>query len=131
VGDFLAFRRMLMPLLLQLFFWLGVLGCIGAGVFVIMSDPGTVTIPQQVGGVNTPDLKQLGDAKLYVGLLLIIGGPIVLRLYFELLMLPFRINGTLTEIRKLLVAQNSQKPAAPGPASHPVPLDPAPLRARR
>ncbi len=132
MGDFLAFRRMLLPLLLQLFFWLGVLACIGAGVYLLLADDPTL---KPLFATNAP---WLGSAwvdwilqfRVNLAVALIVGGPFVLRLHFELLLLPFRINSTLTEIRKILLAQNNKTPAPPA-TSHPVPLDPGPVRVRR
>ncbi len=54
------------------------------------------------------DFKKLSEHKLEIGIALIVGGPLVLRLVFELLLLPFRINNTLTDIRKGLLAQNTK-----------------------
>ena len=31
MGDLLSFRRMVTPVLIQLIFWLGILGCLGGG----------------------------------------------------------------------------------------------------
>jgi hypothetical protein len=132
VGDFLAFRRMLLPLLIQLIFWLGVLACIGAGVYVILTDASNLTTQlASAPTFLTWAVIYVTENKLNAGLILIIGGPIVLRLFFELILLPFRINATLTEIRRALIIQN-QKPAVQAPVSHPAPLEPgAPVRVRR
>jgi len=44
------------------------------------------------------------------GLLLLILGPLLVRIYFEILMIIFRINSTLTDIRN-----NTKPKEAPAP----------------
>jgi hypothetical protein len=77
MSDFLTFRKMITTLIIQAIFWLGVIVTVVAG------------------------LGMLADEKAG-GLLLIILGPLVVRIYCELLIVIFRINETLTEIRNLL-----------------------------
>jgi hypothetical protein len=81
MGDFLTFRRMITPLLIQIVFWLGILAIIGAGLVAILGDDPRIAL----GGV-----------------LLLLFGPIVLRVYCELLILTFRMNETLTDIDRAL-----------------------------
>lgn len=75
--DFLTFRRMLMPILIQAIFWIGVVSVVIGGIY-------TVT---QSGG-------------LLIGLIIIILGPIGVRLYAEMLIVIFKINDTLIEIKQ-------------------------------
>ena len=80
-SDFLSFRKMVTPIIIQILFWLGVIIAIISGIVSI------------VYGVVRSDVPIL----LY-GLLFLILGPLVVRIYCEILILFFRINETLTEI---------------------------------
>ncbi len=81
--DFLKFRKMFTPVIIQILFWIGV------GVSVIA---GLV----QIGTA----FSRYGSAvSVLTGLLTIVLGPVVVRIYCELLILFFRMNETLTEIR--------------------------------
>ena len=80
-SDFLSFRKMVTPIIIQILFWLGVIIAIIFGIVSI------------VYGVIRSDVPTL----LY-GLLVLIVGPLVVRIYCEILILFFRINETLTEI---------------------------------
>ena len=75
MGDFLAFRKMLTPILIQVVFWVGVLACVIVGLTRIGSQP-------------------------LIGFLILVVGPLAVRIYCELLMVIFTINDSLVEIRK-------------------------------
>jgi len=85
VSDFWAFRTMVTPVIIQIIFWIGTLIClfVGAGM-IIMGVSG-----QHVG---------LGHY-IWKGILLFILGPLGVRVYCEILIVFFRINETLTEIK--------------------------------
>jgi hypothetical protein len=83
--DFLAFRTMLTPLIIQAIFWFGTVICVLAGLLFIMTG---------FGRYGTPEVLQ--------GFALLILGPLVVRIYCELLIIFFRINETLTEIKHTL-----------------------------
>lgn len=75
--EFLTFKRMLMPILIQVLFWIGVVVVVIGGIY---------TMTQKSGALP--------------GLLLIILGPIGVRLYAEMLIVIFKINDTLTEVKQ-------------------------------
>ena len=84
VGDFIKFRKMITPAIIQVLFW------VGAVVSVLT---GLVTMAlsfRQYGG---------GAAAFLGGFFIIILGPVFVRIYCELLILFFRMNETLTEIK--------------------------------
>jgi len=81
VNDFLAFRTMVTPVIIQIIFWIGVALCIIFGF-------ATIFIGSQYGGASP-----------VMGFLIIILGPVVVRIYCEILIIFFRINETLTEIK--------------------------------
>jgi Domain of unknown function (DUF4282) len=74
LGDFLSFRRMITPIIIQIIFWIAIVGVV-IGSFVAMQE-------SPAGGIA-----------------ILIFGPIVVRIYAELLMVIFRMNETLTDIR--------------------------------
>lgn len=86
IMDFLSFRKMITPIIIQIIFWIGVAICVIAGFGTIIAGIG------DYGG----GLAVLG------GLATIIFGPIVVRIYCELLILFFRMNETLTDISNKL-----------------------------
>jgi hypothetical protein len=85
MGDFWAFRKMVTPVIIQILFWVGVIICVVTGVILI--------------GMG---IKQPGNQSVFTGVLLVIFGPLAVRLYCEILIVFFRINETLTEIKHLL-----------------------------
>ena len=92
MNDFLAFRKMITPVIIQILFWIGVVGCVISGLVAIASG--------QVGGV-----------------IILLLGPVFVRIYCELLIVVFRMFDALQEIVK-----NTSKGAAPAaapPASQP------------
>jgi hypothetical protein len=116
---------MLLPVLIQLIFWLLVLASIAAGVMIIVD---------QVPGQKDPNgldarLQEMANGepwktwnvnldllKLIVGLTFCLINPLLLRLFTEALILPFRINSTLTDVRNALLEAAEREPR-PAPAS--------------
>lgn len=73
--DYLTFRRMITPIIIQILFCLGVIVFVLGGLFLV------------------------SNREVVIGLLTLVVGPIAVRIYCELLILFFRMNETLTEIR--------------------------------
>lgn len=84
MSDFLSFRKMITPVVIQILFWLGVLICVAAGLLLFA---GSDSLPSS--GFVSPRLA---------GLLLIVVGPILVRIYCELLIVLFRIHESLRAI---------------------------------
>lgn len=76
--EFLFFRRMLIPIIAQLLFWIAVAICVAVGIF----------------GLFNHDVM--------AGLGLMIFGPLVARLVCEYIIVFFRISDTLTEIKDMM-----------------------------
>ncbi len=91
MSDFWAFRTMVTPVIIQVLFWVGVIVCIIAGLVMI------------VMGIKLP-----GDQMVLKGVLLAILGPLGVRVYCEILIVFFRINETLTEIKHALDGRQAQ-----------------------
>lgn len=85
MSDFWAFRTMVTPVIIQIVFWVGVIACVVAGIIMIGM------------GVKMP-----GEQLVLKGVLLVILGPLGVRVYCEILIVLFRINETLTEIKHTL-----------------------------
>lgn len=85
--DFLKFRLMITPVIIQILFWVGAVAMIVIGLVIMAGSFG------YYGG---------GGASFFGGLLIIVFGPIIVRIYCELLILLFRMNETLSEIKGTL-----------------------------
>ncbi|MFW5923082.1 MAG: DUF4282 domain-containing protein [Planctomycetota bacterium] len=72
--DFLLFKKMITPVFIQVAFWIGVVACLISGIVLLRENP--------MGGI-----------------LIILLGPIGVRIYCEIIILAFSINDTLTEIK--------------------------------
>ncbi|HEY2908899.1 MAG TPA: DUF4282 domain-containing protein [Gemmataceae bacterium] len=97
--DYLAFRKMIVPLIIQVIFWFfTAVILIGAVGYLIMSLASGVT------------------AAILTGLaVLIVGAPLyilLIRIYCEVLIVIFRMNDTLTDIKAVLEKQQSPQPPA-------------------
>ncbi len=88
MSDFWSFRTMVTPVIIQILFWVGVILCVIGGAIMI------------IYGAN---YYQLGQGRyLWQGVLLFLLGPLAVRIYCEILIVFFRINETLTEIKHSL-----------------------------
>ena len=87
IDDFLKFRKMITPVIIQILFWIGVAGTVIAAL---------MTMATSFGRYGS------GFAGFLGGLLMLVIGPVVVRIYCELLILMFRMNETLTEIKNSL-----------------------------
>ena len=76
--DFLAFRRMLTPYLIQLFFWIALLLCVITAV------------------------ADFRSGEVWLGIAVLIIGPLFTRLSCEVLIIFFKINEAVTEINHTL-----------------------------
>ncbi len=85
VIDFLTFRKMITPIIIQIVFWLGVVLVIIAGLINIVQ-----------GSTH----RYGSGEQVLLGVLMMLLGPLVVRIYCEILILFFRMNSTLTDIRK-------------------------------
>ncbi len=92
MSDFWSFRKMVTPVIIEILFWVGVIVCLIAGLILV------------VAGIKTSQPQSVLS-----GVLLIIFGPLAVRVYCEILIVFFRINETLTEIKHLL--EGRQAPA--------------------
>jgi hypothetical protein len=98
--GFVGFRKMMTPRLIQFIFWFGVVVCELLGLLFILGGISTMNDYNSVDGSGGGLLALV----LYVlfALFLMVLGPIFVRIFCELVMVVFRINETLAEIRDLL-----------------------------
>ncbi|MFW6011122.1 MAG: DUF4282 domain-containing protein [Desulfosalsimonas sp.] len=86
LGGFWTFRKMITPVLIQIFFWIGVIACIITGII-------------NLGEAYHEYSGRWNELQVIIGLGFIILGPLFLRIYCEFMILFFRMNETLTEIK--------------------------------
>jgi uncharacterized protein DUF4282 len=83
MGDFLRFDTMLTPVVIQIVFWIAVVITVVVGFIQLFG----------------------GGFAVITGLLTMILGPVVARIYCEIVIVFFRINDHLRQIQ-----QNTQRP---------------------
>lgn len=93
--SFLKFERMITPVFIQIMFWIGFLASILSGFamigFGIISDSG-------------------GFLNVLAGLAMMLIGPLIVRIYCEMLIVIFKMHGSLIDIKNS-VAQESNLPS--------------------
>lgn len=103
--DFLTFRRMITPYLIQALFWIGVAASVAAGCAILFSGITGAGIAGRRDGVGAV------LAAICLSPLVVILGILLSRIYAELLIVTFRINETLTDIRNdIRVLAERQRP---------------------
>jgi len=87
MNDFLAFRRMVTPIVIQVVFWLGLVACVVVGL----------------GSVVAGATSSYGGGWMVLwGFFMLLVGPLVVRIYCELLIVLFGIHSTLADIKNAL-----------------------------
>jgi hypothetical protein len=86
--EYLVFRKMITPLIIQIIFWLGI-AAVGIGCLVML-----------IGGLVSGGLAIV--AGLFGSLIAFVLGAVTVRVYCELLIVAFRILDTLGEIKSQL-----------------------------
>jgi hypothetical protein len=89
VGDFLTFRLMITPWIIQVAFWLGVVGCLGLGVQIVTTG---------IDASDKPGQKSFGVVVIASGVLTALLGPLLVRIYCELAIIFFKIHDELKEM---------------------------------
>ncbi len=91
--DFITFRRMVTPIIIQILFWIGVVGVLISGIIGFFGG--------LISGIGEGDVGAIFGALLGVPILTIVG-LLLVRLYSELLIVIFRIHDSLVDIRNAL-----------------------------
>ena len=125
MSDYLTFRRMITPLIIQIVFWLGFAGCLVMGTILIVKnvpliDKQAKTAPADAGSSSGDGDGTLAKTRppaplsqVILGVFLILVGPVVVRIACEIIILIFRINETLTDLKDILEL-NRDRPGSPG-----------------
>ena len=85
--DFIKFDKMLTPIIIQVIFWIGVVVSVLFGLGMIFSG-----MRSMFGG---------GSA-VFMGLVWLVLGPVMTRVYCELLIVVFKIHDSLVDIKTSL-----------------------------
>jgi len=88
-GDFFEFKRMITPTFIVAAFWLGAIGCVIAGLWLMVSS--------------------LDPQRMLLGVVVLLAGPIAWRIICEVQIVFFRMNETLTDIHNTLREQETRK----------------------
>lgn len=83
--DFSNFKFFITPTFIKIIFWIGVVLCVLGGLAMM------------IGGAGS---RYGGGTAVFMGLLYIIIGPIFCRIYCEILIIIFKINESLEDIKK-------------------------------
>lgn len=83
MGEYLSFRRMITPVIIQVIFWLGVAACVIGGLVLIVAGAGA---------------RYGGGGQVLSGIFLLLLGPLGIRVYCELLIVFFKMLELLREI---------------------------------
>ena len=105
MNDFLSFRKMITPLFIQVIFWIAVVVSVIAALMTMFQ----------------------GGLSIVIGLVFLVIGPFIARIYCELLIIMFRIYDELVAIRTgtppsgqgFPVMPPTQGYVAPGPGTMP------------
>ena len=79
--DFLLFKKMITPVIIMILFWVGVAICIISSIAMMAKGNGVQAV---------------------MGFMVLVLGPVMVRIYCEILILFFRMNATLTDIHTTL-----------------------------
>jgi len=91
--SFLSFERMITPVIITILFWIGLI--------IVAISALVVFFGGIIGGLNGDGFGSVLGG-LFGGPLVFILGGLMVRIYSELLILAFRINETLTDIKNEL-----------------------------
>jgi len=94
---FFSFERMITPIVIKILFWIGLIISAIAGIVVFLTG---INIAIADGEILAIILAFL--AGVLGGILTFAIGALITRIYCELMILTFRINETLTDIKVLL-----------------------------
>ena len=88
MGDFLKFETLITPIVIQVVFWIASIVCIIVGLGQMVQ----------------------GGFAMITGIVTLIFGPLAVRIYCEILILFFRMNDTLHEIKNNTFRSPQQPP---------------------
>ena len=95
MNDFLAFRKLITPQIIQGLFWIGTGIAVLAGLIMIVDG---VTARYSGGG-----------REVLTGIIILLLGPVAVRINCELIVMLFRIGETLVEIKNGSAQKSSRE----------------------
>jgi hypothetical protein len=96
-NSFFSFERMITPVIIKILFWIGLIGSAISGIVVFFT--------MLIGGINRGGAGSILGGfllGLIAGVVAFALGALVTRIYSEMLILFFRINETLSDIKGIL-----------------------------
>lgn len=102
--NFMSFERMITPIIIKILFWIGLIGSAISGLVIFFT--------LLIGGISNRGFGAIIGGFLLgilLGILAFALGALVTRIYCELLILAFRINETLTDIKQILENKLSEE----------------------
>jgi len=96
--DYLVFRRMITPIVIQVIFWIGILFVLYVAVSLITDSLGS-TKEQVIGNQKIIQKTEFSWRGMLIGVAFFFVGPLLWRMYCEVLIVFFRMNETLTDVR--------------------------------
>ena len=97
MNEFLGFRKMITPVVIQIVFWIGVAVSVLSGIGLMIAGAAASAEEYRYGYGGGGGLP--GGLLVFAGLVEMFVGPVLVRISCELTMVFFRIYETLTEIR--------------------------------
>jgi len=97
VGRLIKFEKMITPIIIQIIFWIGFIGSIFAGLGLIA-----------YGFISS----SAGMLEVFTGFISLLLGPLIIRIYCEMLMVVFSMQRALIDIRDSVEVVN-HKPIEP------------------
>lgn len=97
MNDFLGFKKMITPVVIQIVFWIGVAVSVLSGIGLMIAGAAASAEANRYGYGGGGGLP--GGLLVFAGLVEMFIGPVLVRISCELTMVFFRIYETLTEIR--------------------------------
>lgn len=94
MNKYINFDKMITPTIIKILFWVGVGLSVISGLIMIVS------------GISSP---WGGGMQVIMGLLTIVIGPLVSRIYCELLIVMFKMQESLVDIKGLLEKQSNNQ----------------------
>ena len=88
LDDFLKFDKMITPVIIKIIFWIGLVASVIIALGMIISGLGS---------------RWGGGVEVLTGLVTLVLGPLMVRIYCELLIVIFKINDSLSEIKENIV----------------------------
>ena len=96
MNEFLGFRKMITPVVIQIVFWIGVAVSVIFGIGLMIAGAAASAEMNRYGGGGS---GFPGGLMVFAGLVEMFVGPVLVRISCELTMVFFRIYETLAEIR--------------------------------